>query len=296
MEEEKNVFYGKTQEEAESNAIIELKLPREDLVFTVLEEGKKKLFGSTKWKIKAEEKKSDASRAAAFVEGLLEIMRVTGKCSVVSEDESIKLEIVTEESSKIIGKRGEVLDALQCMAGAYANIGREEYIKLVLDCQNYREKREEALVALAHKVEQKAIETGRKVVLEPMNPYERRIIHSTLVGSEKVKTSSEGKEPRRYVVVIPEGADPTERGIRFGERRREQRPERGGRGRFDRRRPRGNGEDRPYRDRGERFERGSSSRSSGGAKRAKKEIFFGTYLGNSNSAKSEESEEKKEDE
>lgn len=286
MEEEK-VFLGKTLEEAINNALLELALPREDVEITVLEEGKKKLFGSIKWKIKVTEKKSDGARAAQFIDGLLKIMGVEAESQVVSEEECIKIDVKTESSSRVIGKRGDVLDALQNIAGAVANIGREEYVKVVVDCENYRSQREETLIALAHKVEQKAIETGRKVILEPMTPYERRIIHSALIGSEQVKTASEGREPARYIVVIPNNAKPGDRGIHYGEKRDRHH----GKGRSDRhdrhfdKRERGGRDDR----RGGRGGRGG--KPSGGAKRGKKEIIFGTYLGNSGATHEEDKTE-----
>ena len=89
------------------------------------------------------------------------------------------------------------------MAGTVANAGKEDYKRVVVDCEGYREKREETLKSLAVKLAQKAVRTGRKVALEPMNPYERRILHSALSESTEVKTESEGKEPNRYVVIIP---------------------------------------------------------------------------------------------
>lgn len=281
MEEEK-VFLGKTLEEAINNALMELALPREDVEITVLEEGKKKLFGSIKWKIKVTEKKSDGARAAQFLDGLLKIMGVEAESQVVSEEECIKIDIKTELSARVIGKRGDVLDALQSMAGAVANIGREEYVKVVVDCENYRSQREETLIALAHKIEQKAVEAGKKVILEPMSPYERRIIHSALIGSEQVKTASEGREPNRFIVVIPNNAKPGDRGIHYGEKR-----DRHGKGGHDSRdrhsERRGHGRD-------DRHERKGGSRPSGGAKRSKKEIIFGTFLGNSG-AKEDKTEE-----
>lgn len=283
---EEKVFLGKTLDEAINNALMELALPREDVEVTVLEEGRKKLFGSIKWKIKVTEKKSDGDRAAQFIDELLKIMGVESQSQVVSQEDCIKIDVKTEASSRVIGKRGDVLDALQSLAGAVANIGREEYIKVVVDCENYRSQREETLVTLAHKVEQKAIETGRKVILEPMAPYERRIIHSALVGSEQVKTASEGREPERHIVVIPNNAKPGDRGIHYGEKRDRHH----GRGHSDRRdrhsdrKERGEKRDRPRKD-----SRGGKP-SSGGAKRGKKEIIFGTYLGNSG-AKEEKTEE-----
>lgn len=279
MMEEKNVFTGKTYDEAVNNACMELGLSRNEMEITVLEEGKKKFLHSTDWKISAKEKLTDGARAAEFINGLLKILQIPGESKIVSEEESVRIEIETESGARVIGKRGEVLDAIQTVAGAVANIGREQYMKVVVDCQNYRAQREETLVELAHKVEMKAVKTGRKVMLEPMNPYDRRIIHSALLESAEVKTASEGKEPQRYVVVIPNGAKPNDKGIRFGDRG----------DRFDKgRRERGGRTERKERtDKGrrpERFENGGkrhAARPSDGAKRAKKEIHLGTFLGNS---------------
>lgn len=293
--EEKNVFLGKTYDEAVNNALLTLALPKEDVEIEVLEEGRKKLFGSVKWKIRVTEKKSDGVRAAQFIDGLLKVLGIDAESEVVSEEESIKIEIKTESSARVIGKRGDVLDAIQCMAGAVANIGREEYTKVVVDCENYRSQREETLVKLANKLAKKAVETGRKIILEPMNPYERRIIHSTLVENEEVKTVSEGREPSRYIVVIPNNAKPGDRGIRYGEKERGDRHGRrdGKRGPRDNRR--GDRRDRDPRDNKRGDRKGGGRPSSGGAKRGKKEIHFGTFLGNSGAGKEETAEKKDEE-
>lgn len=288
--EEENVFTGKTEEEAIQEGLLTLGILREEAEIEVVEEGKKKLFGSSRWKVRVTKKSaSDGERAVQFIDGLLKILGIEGESAVISEGDTIKIEITTKASARVIGKRGDVLDAIQCMAGAVANMGREDYKKVVVDCENYRSQREETLTALAQKLANKALETGRKIILEPMNPYERRIIHAALAGNEHVKTASEGKEPARYVVVIPENARPGDRGIRYGERRR---PDRDGRGRGFRRdrdrdrdqNGRGGFENRGRGDR--RFDKRRSA-PSGGEKRAKKEIRFGTFLGNSG-AKTEE--------
>ena len=287
--EENNVFLGKTFEEAVNNALMAMALPREEVEITVLEEGKKRLFGSTKWKILAVKKKSDAKRAAEFIDGLLKILGVESQSEVVSEEDNIKIDIKAESSARVIGKRGDVLDAIQCIAGAVANIGREDYVKVVVDCENYRVQREETLTALANKVAKKAVETGRKVTLEPMNPYERRIIHSALLGSEEVKTASEGREPSRYVVVIPNNLKAGERPLRYGEKRGGRRDDKHAGARSDRR-----GDRNDRRERGRRDDKRGGSKPAGGAKRGKKEIYFGTYLGNSG-AKVEDTSDKSEE-
>lgn len=318
--EEKNVFTGKTVDEALEKGLQALGLTLLDVDYEVLEEGKKKLFGSVKAEVKiipkteAKEKlkenavqtsketpakgkiekkevsvkpvKKRASEKTAyvrsgesvdpveFIDGLLLKLGVEGKSEVVSEENGIHIDIKTERSARVIGKHGDVLDAIQNIASAVANIGNDEYKKVIVDCENYRAQREQTLKNLAVKIANKAVESGRKVVLEPMTPYERRVIHATLADSTEVKTASEGREPVRYIVVIPNNARPGDRGVRFvGDRRRD--------GRHDRRGRDGNA-------RGERRRDGGTRPASGGAKRGKKEIYFGTFLGNSNDNKTEE--------
>ena len=132
---------------------------------------------------------------------------------------------------------------------------------MVVDCENYREKREETLKSLANKLADKALRTGRKVTLEPMNPFERRVIHSALTGNEHVKTESQGVEPNRYIVIIPDNMRPYSRGERSDRRDRNDRFSRSG-GRGDRRDGRG----------------GFKSEM---LKIDKKTTGFGTFLGNS---------------
>ena len=146
-------------------------------------------------------------------------MDVNAKCNLSQEEEKVIIDVITDNSSAIIGYRGEVLDAIQNLAGAVANIGRDDYRRVVVDCEGYREKREETLKSLAQKLAAKAVRTGRKVTLEPMNPYERRILHSALSDSTEVKTASEGKEPNRYVVIIPNNLKPFDKDRRYDDRR-----------------------------------------------------------------------------
>lgn len=276
---ENNVFTGKTVEEAIAEGIGVLGLTREEAEIAVLEEGKKKLFGAVKAKVQITKKVSDAKRASDFVDELLEILNISAVSEIVDEEENIKIDIKTTNSSRVIGKHGDVLDAIQTLAGAVANIGRNDYKKVVVDCENYRGQREETLRELAEKLAKKAVEKGRKMTLEPMNPYERRIIHSALANNADVKTISEGKEPVRYIAVIPNNANPNDRGLKYGRDNR-----RGGERRFNDRKPRG---DRRGRDDRPRAGSRGGRPSGGGAKRGKKEIIFGTFLGNSG-AKEEE--------
>ncbi len=291
--EEKYIFTGKSVDEALDLGLQELNLTLDEVEYEVLEEGKKKLFGSVKAKIriipKTEETASDddVKRTTEFVDGLLKIIGINGSSEIFDNVDNLTINIKCENSARVIGKRGDVLDAIQCIAGAVANIGKDEYKKVVVDCENYRAQREQTLRDLAVKLANKAVETGRKMILEPMSPYERRIIHAALSENTEVKTASEGKEPNRYIVVIPNNAKPYDKGVRFGERRGARsggRRERGNRSsRFSER-----GERRERSDRGGNYgERRGGARNSG-AKRAKKEIYFGTFLGNSNDLKKED--------
>lgn len=279
---QENVFYGKTSEEAIETGLAALGLKREEAEITVLEEGRKKLFGSVKAKVSIVKKATDGRRAANFIDGLFEILKINAFAELVCDDEKIEINVQTAKSQNVIGHHGEILDAIQTIAGAVANIGNEEYKKVVVDCENYRAGREKTLIELANKLAKKAVEKGRKVTLEPMNPYERRIIHSALANNTEVKTVSDGREPNRYVVIIPNNAKPYDRGDRKprnngGRERREFKGDR---------KPRNNGGK-------ERAERTSSAPRP--AKRVKKEIHFGTYLGNSG-ATAEPKEEPKTEE
>ncbi len=212
MEESmENVFTGKTVEEATEEGLRALGITREEAEIEVLEEGKRKLFGSVKAKVRIIKKAADSERAAAFIDGLLKILKIPAFNEVVADGEKIEIEIKTTNTSAVIGRRGEVLDAIQCLAGAVANIGRDEYRRVSVDCENYRAQREEKLKSVAVAKAAKAVEKRRRVALEPMSPYERRVVHSVLASNEEVTTVSEGKEPARRVVIIPKNEVPYER-------------------------------------------------------------------------------------
>lgn len=279
--EERNVYTGKTVQEAVDAALQELGITAEQADITVLEEGKKKLFGSIKAKVKVTKKLSDGARAVEFIDGLMAILGVNAVSEIVSEDEKIEISVTSTDSNKVIGRHGEILDAIQCLAGAVANIGREDYKKVVVDCENYRAGREKTLTELAERLAKKAVERQRRVTLEPMNPYERRIIHSALIENPDVKTVSSGKEPARFVVIIPHNEKPYDG-----------RKEKGGKERrSDFRGAKGEKGDRRDRRRGDRRERGERSEAPRPSRpRGKKEIHFGTFLGNSGAAKAAEPE------
>ena len=129
-----------------------------------------------------------------------------------------------------IGYRGEALDAFQYLALTFLNEQKCDFKKVVVDCENYREKRRETLTALALKLAQKALRLQRKIALEPMNPFERRIIHSALADSDIAETTSDGEEPNRYIVIIPKGVElKDQRPLKNGEREPKKDGKKGGR-------------------------------------------------------------------
>ncbi len=281
-----NIFSGKTVEEAVSAGLKELSLSVEDVDVEILEEGKKRLFGSVPAKVKltVKEKLTDGERAVRFLEGLLPLLGAEATPTLSDEEEKIVIELNAERAKGIIGRRGEVIDAIQVLAGAVANTGRKEYKRVVVDCGNYREEREETLKRVALKLAAKAVRLGKKVRLEPMNPYERRIIHSALADSEEVFTKSEGKEPSRYVVIIPKNQkqDDRRRNGKKGGKGRE------GRNNGNRDRSRYGGERKKQYEHRElpteaTPETSGTSFSRGGTPGYKKggfSGFFGTFLGN----------------
>lgn len=263
-------FTAKTVEEAIKNGLAELDITEENAEIIVIETPTKGLFGRLKGQAVVDivKKEQQPETTIQFVQNVLSFIDQTAKATLVEDNEKTVISLSTEDVNGIIGKKGEVIDAIQTLAGAKENIGRREYKKVVVDCENYRERREDTLIKLAHKLEQKATDMRREVILEPMNPYERRIIHTALSNSQTVTTKSDGTEPNRYVVIVPNDKDEFAKpysAARNNDKRGGNRNH-GKRGGFDKR---------------------GGNRSNGGARKsssnpkAKKTITFGTYLGNS---------------
>ena len=145
---------------------------------------------------------SAAGKAQTFLKELTHLMGVDVEVAVgLDEEGNVFVKMTGDTLGILIGRRGETLDALQYLTSLKVNRGQEGYTRVTLDTENYRAKREDTLVRLANRMANRAVKTGRKVSLEPMNPYERRIIHSALQANEAVDTHSEGDEPNRHVVI-----------------------------------------------------------------------------------------------
>ena len=143
------------------------------------------------------------AEAEMFLSGVFKAMEleVELKIEYTAEDGSLEVEFIGQDMGILIGKRGQTLDSLQYLTSLVVNKGRQGYVRVKLDTEDYRNRRKETLENLAKSIAYKVRKTRKPVSLEPMNPYERRIIHSALQGNRYVETYSEGSEPYRHVVV-----------------------------------------------------------------------------------------------
>lgn len=196
---------GESIDAAVANALAQLGKERDDVTVEVLEKGKNGFFGigAQPAVVRVSYETSPADTAIDFLEGLLTRFGVEAQveCSVCPEEETIRLNLVGQNMGSVIGRRGDTLDAIQYLTNIVANKNEEKRWHLVLDTENYRAKREESLIKLANRMATRARKTGRRVALEPMNPYERRVLHSALQDNPYVTTHSEGEEPYRRVVI-----------------------------------------------------------------------------------------------
>lgn len=139
--------------------------------------------------------------AIEFLKELTEKMGLNLEITAAQNENHLYIDIDGKDSGTIIGKRGQTLDSVQYLTSLVVNKGKEKYIRVVVDAEHYREKREKTLEQLAERLADKVIKTRKSVRLEPMNPYERKVIHSTLQGNPKITTKSEGEEPFRRVII-----------------------------------------------------------------------------------------------
>ena len=138
-----------------------------------------------------------------FLEKLMKEMGLDVEVKVATNADSVYVDLDGKDTGTVIGKRGQTLDAVQYLTSLVVNKGEDEYIRVIVDAEGYRAKREATLEKLAYRLAEKSVKTGRSVRLEPMNPYERKVIHTTLQTVPSVTTRSEGNEPYRRVVIEP---------------------------------------------------------------------------------------------
>lgn len=198
---------GKTVDEAVTNALIRLGTTSDKIEYEVLEKGSSGILGifnSKPAKIRACKKVTTEDKVREFLDGVFDAMNMKVEITITEDQEegSMAIDLSGPEMGILIGKRGQTLDSLQYLTSLVVNKEREEYIRVKLDTENYRERRKETLEHLARNIAYKVKRTKKSVSLEPMNPYERRVIHSALQNDKYVCTRSEGEEPFRHVVVM----------------------------------------------------------------------------------------------
>ena len=198
-------FSGKSVDEAITEACTALGIESSKLEYEVIEKGSKGLLGigSKPAIIKARKKDNVKDSVIKFLNDIFTSMElvVDIQLDYDSENHNMNIELKGNDMGILIGKRGQTLDSIQYLVSLVANRESDEYVRVKLDTENYRKRRKDTLENLARNIAYKVRKTRKTVFLEPMNPYERRVIHSALQNDRYVETHSEGDEPYRKVVV-----------------------------------------------------------------------------------------------
>lgn len=200
-------FTGKTLNDAVTNALIGLETPRDNLEYEVIDKGSSGFLGMgarparIRARLKVVPKKTTEEVAKEFLSEVFHAMNLQVNIKINHHEDMLDVDLSGEEMGILIGKRGQTLDSLQYLLSLVVNKSSEGYVKVKVDTENYRQRRKETLESLARNIAFKVKRTKRPVSLEPMNPFERRVIHSALQNDRYVTTKSEGEEPYRHVVV-----------------------------------------------------------------------------------------------
>jgi len=193
----------KTVQEAVALALAELKLTQDDVTVEVIEEGAKGFLGlgAKDAVVQVTSNATPESRAKKFLTDVFTCMGMPIEMDIVREEKMMKINLSGDNMGIIIGKHGDTLDALEHLVSLAVNRGDDDYVKVILDTENYREKRRATLVRLAENLASSISEQKKKITLEPMSSNERRIIHATLQNNKNVDTYSIGEEPYRKIVI-----------------------------------------------------------------------------------------------
>ncbi|NWO25756.1 protein jag [Peptostreptococcaceae bacterium oral taxon 081] len=194
---------GKTRQEAIEKAIEKLGVDESKLDIQVVDEGSKGFLGigAKDYIIKVKKIVDREDLIREFLGKVFKSMDIVCDINIVQTEENTRVEIKGEDAAMFIGKRGESLDSLQMLTNIVVSKALDSHEKIILDIENYREKREKSLIAYAKKMAKKVIFQRRNIKLEPMNPYERRVIHYALQDDSRINTFSEGEEPNRRIVL-----------------------------------------------------------------------------------------------
>ena len=213
------IAYGATTEEAIEKGCMELGLSREDVKFEVIELPKSKtfgLFGGSPASVRVYDENNQGQDAADYLQSIINAMGledITVEVEPNEDGSGVTLNLKGDSLGAVIGRRGETLAALQYLVSLAANNSGEEYFRVAINIGNYREKREGSLENLAKKTALRSIKIGRNLALDPMNPYERRIIHTAVQSVEGATSWSVDEGAKRHVVIGPEGVAEGEDGL-----------------------------------------------------------------------------------
>ncbi|MED4207287.1 RNA-binding cell elongation regulator Jag/EloR [Neobacillus mesonae] len=197
---------GQTVEEAVESALAQLNTSKDQTSIDIIDEGKKGIFGifgSRPAVVKVTVTINPLDEAKKFLQQVSEQMGSPADIEIRQEGKQVYFTLSGEKIALLIGKRGQTLNSLQYLTQLVINRFSEQYLTVILDAEDYRNRRSETLIQLAQRLAQKAVKTGQAVSLEPMPSYERKVIHTSLAENKRVKTSSDGTEPHRFVVISP---------------------------------------------------------------------------------------------
>lgn len=200
---EKHNYTGKTKEEAIKNATIDLQETENNLIIKEFSETKGGLFKSKKVEIQVVEKREVIKYIKEFTIKLLKNIGVSANIEIKNKEEIPIYTIYSENNSILIGHNGKNLKSLQLIVSQHINKELGKTFKFIIDINDYKEKKDKSLERLAKNIAREVAATKVEAKLDPMNSYERRIIHNTLTNNKRVYTESEGEEPNRYVVIKP---------------------------------------------------------------------------------------------
>ena len=200
----------KTVDEAVNQALAELGASKDEVDIEIIEETKGLfgILGSKEVKVRVTlREREEVTRAKEFIKNVTDKlgMNIEQEVSYNEEDKLLKIELKGEGLGLLIGRRGETLDSIQYLTNIFVNKKSDDYVKVTIDAENYRARREEALVSLAKRTASKAVKYRKNMIIEPKNPYERRIIHEALQDYPEVTTYSVGEDPNRKVIVAYKG-------------------------------------------------------------------------------------------
>ena len=196
-------FTGKTRLDAISKAMEKFSVSEDRLDIQVLDEGSKGFLGigAKDYVIQARKLVVKEDIIIDYIKKIYACMDIDVEVEVTGREDTLLVDIKGEEASVLIGRHAESLDALQTIVNIVLTKETGEHTRVILDIENYRSRREESLISYAKKMAQKVISRRRSIKLDPMNPYERRIIHSALQENDKITTFSEGEDPNRRIVL-----------------------------------------------------------------------------------------------